>query len=302
MKRLRLAVIGLGKLGRACGEAILDAEDLAVAGYVRRPESLGKPLPANLGRAPVAANVGDLQEVDAALVCVPTELVLSVIHDLLQHGIPIVECAVLPRDAYRVHKEKIQRAALRHRVPAIVGAGWDPGALSIFRDMFSLLAPKGHTETKYRTGKSLHHSLTARTKPGIRDALCTELRTASGKMQRYVYVELESAANPERVAQAIRSDPLFLDEETLVFPVDSLAALKEEGQGIVLERWGTSGPSAHQLLLLEARFDVQMLSAQVMVGAARAVMTQAPGAHSLLEVPLISLWGAVRDRAEVEWF
>lgn len=301
MKRLHLAVIGLGKLGRACGEAILDTEDLAVAGYVRRPESLGESLPANLGRAPVAAHVGDLQVVDVALVCLPTDLGLAAIHDLLQHGIPIVECAELHGEAFRVHKEEVQRAALRHRVPAIVGAGWDPGALSMFRGMFALLAPKGRTETKYRTGKSLHHSLTARAKPGIRDALCTELRTANGKMQRYVYVELESSADAERIAQAIRSDPLFLDEETLVFPVDSVATLEEEGQGVVLERWGTSGPSAHQLLMLEARFDVQTLSAQVMLGAARAVTTQAPGAHSLLNVPPISFWGAVRDRAEAEW-
>ena len=47
MKR-RLGVIGLGRLGKASGEAIVATEDLAVAGIVRRPESLNQPLPAAL--------------------------------------------------------------------------------------------------------------------------------------------------------------------------------------------------------------------------------------------------------------
>ncbi|MGA8756618.1 MAG: hypothetical protein WB611_09840 [Stellaceae bacterium] len=29
-----------------------------------------------------------------------------------------------------------------------------------------------------------------------------------------------------------------MDEETLVLPVDSIAALEEKGHGVVIERWG----------------------------------------------------------------
>jgi diaminopimelate dehydrogenase len=117
---------------------------------------------------------------------------------------------------------------------------------------------------------------------GVRDALCIELRSVEGKLQRYVYVELAPGADGERVAEAIRSEPLFLDEETLVFPVESIAALEEE----VLERRGTAGRTRHQMLLLEARFDVPSLVAQVMIAAARALPNLPPGAHALSDVPL----------------
>jgi diaminopimelate dehydrogenase len=38
------------------------------------------------------------------------------------------------------------------------------------------------------------------------------------------------------VAATIKSEPLFLGEETLVFPVESIAALEGEGAGVVLQR------------------------------------------------------------------
>lgn len=102
---------------------------------------------------------------------------------------------------------------------------------------------------------SLHHTLAARAVSGVKDALCTELRTGVGVMQRYVYVELTPGADLSRVTQAIRADPLFLDQETVVLPMDSIAALEDEGHGVVPERWGTSGGKAHQRFLLEGRFD-----------------------------------------------
>lgn len=60
MKR-PLAIIGFGRLGKACGEAIAASEDLAVAGLVRRPESLNRPLPERLrGVAVARANLAVL--------------------------------------------------------------------------------------------------------------------------------------------------------------------------------------------------------------------------------------------------
>ena len=41
---------------------------------------------------------------------------------------------------------------------------------------------------------------------------------------------------PGLVIDAIRADPLFLGDETLVFPVASIAALEPEGRGVLLER------------------------------------------------------------------
>jgi diaminopimelate dehydrogenase len=235
---------------------------------------------------PVASGIEALDAVDAALLCLPPQFVTAAAHDLLQHGLPVVECARLGAEDLRAHQERLNRLAQRRHVAAVLGAGWDAGALSLLRGLFALLIPKGHTETTDRPGVSLHHTFTARAVAGVRDALCTELRSAEGKVQRYVYVELAPGAESERVVEAIRSEPLFLDEETLVFPVESVAALEEKGRGVVLERRGPAGASHHQMLLLEARFAAWSLAAQVMIAAARALPDLPAGAHALPAVPV----------------
>ena len=157
--------------------------------------------------------------------------------------------------------------------------------LSLFQSLFATLCPKGHTETRDRPGVSLHHTLAARSVSGVKDALCAELRAGSGKIQRYVYVELEDDADLPGIRQTIQNDPLFFDEEALVLPVDSIAALEDEGHGVVLERWGTSAGKAHQRFLLEGRFDRVAVTAQMMVAATRALPTLATGAHTLAGLP-----------------
>lgn len=175
----------------------------------------------------------------------PTALALEAATDLLQHRIPIVEAATVPRATYQTSGSSIE-AALRHKVAAVVGAGWEPGMLSVFRGLFAVLCPKGHSDMRDRPGVSLHHTLAARSVLGviIRDALCTELPAGSGKIQRYVYVELKCGGDLPRVTQVIQTDLLFVDEETLVLPVDSVAALEDEGHGVVLERLGISAGKA----------------------------------------------------------
>jgi diaminopimelate dehydrogenase len=293
--RRRLVIVGLGRVGRACGEAIAATEDFTIAGIVRRPQSLGQPLPTALRGVPVATHASELDSFDAALICLPAVLVREAAIDLLQHRIPIIEAAVLPPATYPSHAESIRRAALRHKVAAIIGAGWNPGALCLFRGLFAVLCPQGHSEVRDRPGVSLHHTLAAREVSGVKDALCAELRTAAGAIQRYVYVELERSADLPRVTQVIEADPLFLDEETLVLPVDSVAALEDEGHGVVLERWGTSGGRPHQRFLLEGRFDFPSVTAQVMVAAARALPGLVVGAHSLTDLPLATLSRGNRD-------
>jgi diaminopimelate dehydrogenase len=287
MKR-RIAIIGLGRVGKACAEAIAASDDLAAAGVVRRPQSIGQPLPQFLRDVPVAAHASELRSLDVALICLPTPLALEPATDSLRHGIPIIEAAAVPDAEYRSYRRKIDQIALQHHVAAVVGAGWSPGMLALLSGVFSVLCPKGHTEMRDRPGVSLHHTLAARS-AGVKDALCAELRAGSGKIQRYVYIELKPGADLPSIHQAIESDPLFLDEETLVLPVDSIAALEDEGHGVVIERWGTAAGKAHQRFLLEGRFDRVAVTGQIMVAAARALPTLAAGAHMLADLPLSKL-------------
>jgi diaminopimelate dehydrogenase len=300
-KPMRLAVVGFGRVGQACAEAIARTHDLTLAAIVRRAASVGGKLPERLGHIPVVARLGQARDVQGALICVPTNAAVEQASQILQHGVPIVDCATLHGDALQAHKEAVHKTALHHKTAAIVGAGWDPGALSMFRSWFALLTPGGMTETTHRPGVSLRHTIMARSVEGVKDARCAEVRAADGRLQRYVYVELEKGVDADRVAEAIRADPLFLGEDTQVFAVEQLAALEQEGRGVLLDRRGPSGGPGHEHILLEARFDETLLTAQVMLAAARALPHLEAGAYSLADVPLGMLWGERADKAERDW-
>lgn len=301
MKPLQLAVVGFGRVGRVCAELISRSQDLSLAAIVRRAVSASGTLPETLRSVPVVTHIGQVKHVDAALLCVPANVVEELAAQVLQHGIPVVDCVMLHGAALEAHHTVIHKAAVHHRAAAIVGAGWDPGALSVFRSWLALLTPGGMTETRRHTGISLRHTTMAQNVRGVKDALCAEVQAPDGRLQRYVYVELENREDADSIAQAIRADPLFLGEDTQVFPVDSLAALEEEGRGVVLDRRGAPGRFGHQHLVLEARCDDCVLTAQVMLAAARALPQLKPGSYLLSQVPLSALWGERAEKAQREW-
>lgn len=278
MKRQRLAIIGFGRLGRACAEAIAESQDATLVGVVRHVGA-EPAVAASPQQVRFVGHVRDVESVEAALVCVPAMLAAGVARELLQERVPLVECAMLEGKAFEAHHGAIAAAARQHRVPAVVGAGWNPGMLSLLRNAFEVLVTNGHTSLSDRPGVSLHHTEAAKNVPGVSGALATEHRDAQGRLHRYVYVELDIGADAEEVRTALAGDPLFVDQETLVFPVDSVQKLEQEGHGILLERRGTARSGAHQNLLLEGRFDVPTFAARVMLDAARRLPSLNAGAH-----------------------
>lgn len=298
---IRVAVIGLGRVGRLCAEGALRDDQLTLAGIVRRRESVAGVLPRTLAEVPVVEHVRELRDVHAAFVCVPSVFSTAVGAELLQHGVAVVESAALHGNAFQKHKTELHRVALHRRLPAIVGAGWDPGALSLFRALFGLLAPKGHSEASRRPGVHLHHSTVAGAVPGVKAALALDFHGDERGGQHYIYVEPEAGADFEGIAEAVRADPLFAGESVFVFAVKSVSALEEQGHGIVVERRGTTIGAEHQQLLLEARLSEVAMTAQVMLAAARALPACGHGAYSLMDLPPASLWGQLKDWAEREW-
>lgn len=296
--KARVAVVGFGRLGRACAQALHGHERLTLAGVVRRG---GAALPAPFQAVACVDHISGLGQVDAVLVCVPPEATLGVVTELLQRRLAVVECAELHGAAFTEHRQQLAQVAHVRKGTVIVGAGWDPGLLSLLRAALALAVPKGHTAVHHAPGISLHHTTLAHAVPGVRQALVLEARAADGTPQRYVYVELASGADLAGVERAIRGDPLFLDVETQVFAVDDVAQLEEEGRGVVVERQGSAAGVAHQALLLEGRFAVEALAAEVMLVAALALPQCQHGAYSLFDLPFAALWGELRERWEQEW-
>jgi diaminopimelate dehydrogenase len=244
MGKLQVAVIGLGRMGLVCADALIDASELALAGVVRQP---GAPaaLPGRQRLYPVASHVRELEGVRAALVCVPAYAVLGVARELLPARIHVAECACFEGPALEAHHAALGEAAENHHVAAVVGAGWDPGILPLLRSTFKMLIPRGSTTLRRHPGLHLHHSAVVAGIRGVKGALTGEYRGDNGASQHYVYVELETGAELAQVQAAIAADPLFAGEVTQVFQVAHLSEMEgEEGLGVVLEHRGHVLPTA----------------------------------------------------------
>lgn len=279
MTKLLIAVIGLGRLGRACAEALIDDGELGLAGVVRRTDAHGI-LPGRLQRFPVASHVRELAGASAALVCVPADAVLGVARELLQARMPIVECACFEGKALEAHHAALDEAADNHHVAAVVGAGWDPGVLPLLRSAFEMLIPRGQTVFHRHPGVNLHHTAVAAHVRGVKGALAGEYPGENGTSQHYVYVELERGVALAQVQAAIVADPLFAGEVTQVFQVECLSDLEgEEGLGVVLDRRGSATHGPHESLLLESRFEHTTFSARAMLDAVRRLPRLRRGAH-----------------------
>jgi diaminopimelate dehydrogenase len=258
--------------------AAQETSDIQLMGLVRRVGGTVSLAPA-LAQVPVVEHFRDLGPIDSALVCVPLDLVAAVSHDLLQARVPIVECGRFEGHKRAEYYERLAEVARHHRTTALVGAGWNPGMVELFGQAFQVLVPHGHTSLSDRPGASLHHTAAAERIRGVKAALATEVRDAQGRMQRYVYVELAPGIQVDDVQAALAADPAFIEEQTLAFAVDSVAALEEEGHGMVLERRGTAPSGAHQTMLLEGRFDTHTFAARVMIDGARRIVSLKPGLH-----------------------
>jgi len=278
VKRTRVCIVGFGRLGRACAAAVRECPELELAGVVRRPGS-PQVVHAQFAQARVAAHVRDLEGIDVVLLCVPASQSEAGARELIQQRFALVECAQVEPEQRDAYYDALADFALRHHARAMLGAGWDPGVFTLMRGAFEMMIPRGQTRFTRRPAASMHHTAAAEGVEGVRDALAVEYPGPDGRLQRYVYVELEDGARPQRVSAAIAADPAFAGEATQVFVVDGIAALEEEAHGILLERRGTAPGGAHQTMLLEGRGDPVALAARAMVDAGRRLPSLKAGGH-----------------------
>ena len=113
--------------------------------------------------------------------------------------------------------------------------------------------------------------------------------------RRMVYVELENGHTLEEVTARVKADPYFSHDETHVIEVPSVDALLDMGHGVLMERKGVSGVTQNQRLSFSMSINNPALTAQILVGAARAALLQKPGAYTLIEVPVIDLLAGDRE-------
>lgn len=291
MTKIHAAVVGYGNIGRFVVESLQTSPDFEIAGVVRRDPSKR---PAELADIPVVADIRELGKVDVAILATPTREVEKHAVDILAQGINTV-------DSFDIHtnivalRETLDRAAKAHGAVAIIAAGWDPGSDSIVRTLMQAAAPEGLTYTNFGPGMSMGHTVCVKSKPGVKDALSMTIPLGTGIHRRMVYVELEEGAQLADVAKAVKEDPYFASDETHVMAVPSVDAVKDMGHGVHMTRKGVSGRTQNQRLEFNMSINNPALTAQILVGVARASMKQRPGAYTMIEIPVIDLLPGDRE-------
>ena len=291
MTKIRAAVVGYGNIGRFTIEALEVAPDFEIAGVVRRNVS---EIPAELAGYKVVTDIKELGHVDVAILATPTREVEKYALQYLAMGINTVDSFDIQTSIVDLRRSLGEAARKAGRV-AVISAGWDPGSDSIVRTLMEAAAPKGLTYTNFGPGMSMGHTVCVKSKAGVKNALSMTMPKGDGMHRRMVYVELEPGATLEEVTKAVKEDPYFASDETHVMAVESVDDVKDMGHGVHMVRKGVSGKTQNQRFEFNMSINNPALTAQLLVGVARASMRLAPGAYTMIEIPVIDLLPGDRE-------
>ena len=271
---MRVAILGYGNIGKAAEEAVKAAPDMELAGVYHHNDCL------------------DCMDADVALVCTPTREVQKFATVLAARGI----CTV---DSFDIHgqiwnlRSAMDAVCKASKAVSVISAGWDPGSDSMIRAILLALAPKGLTYTNFGPGRSMGHTVAAKSKPGVKNALSMTIPLGTGIHRRMVYIELEQGADFKTVEAAILADDYFAHDETHVIAVESVDALNNVAHGVNLVRNGVSGETHNQRFEFNMTINNPALTGQVMVSCARAAMRLKErgeyGAKTMIELAPIDL-------------
>lgn len=289
MQKIKVAIVGMGNVGRYVLQAVRESEDMQAVGIVELPERVAQ-IASQFNDLPVTSDIGQLEEPDVAILAIDSRAVPNVAPKFLSKGINTV-------DAYDIHgsegalrlKKQLDQIAKEKNCVAIVSAGWDPGTDSLVRAIMQIIAPSGITWTNFGPGMSLGHTVAVKRIEGVRDAVSITCPKGMGMHVRLVYVELEEGYDFADVAKKIAEDPYFCHDEVYINQVSSVKDLIDMGHCVKIERKATSAGACNQKMEYHMSVNNPAATAQVMVAAARASVKQKPGCYTLLEIPLIDL-------------
>ena len=271
--KIKAVVVGYGNIGRYAVEALEAAPDFELVGVVRRDATQ---VPPELRPYPVVSSIGELGEVDVALLCTPTRLVEQTALGILAQGIRTVDSFDIHTDILALRRT-LGEAARQHDTVSVIASGWDPGSDSVVRTLMEAIVPRGITYTNFGPGMSMGHTVAVKAIAGVKRALSMTIPAGTGIHRRMVYIELEEGYQAPEVIAAIKADDYFAHDETHVTVVEDVDALIDMGHGVEMIRKGVSGKTQNQLL-------------------SRASMRQRPGCYTMQEIPVIDLLPGDRER------
>ena len=277
---MKVAILGYGNIGRAAEQAVKAAPDMQLAGIYHHNDCL------------------DCIDADVVLLCTPTREVQKFATVLAARGI----CTV---DSFDIHgqiwnlRTALDAVCQANKSVSIISAGWDPGTDSMVRALLMAMSPKGITYTNFGPGRSMGHSVAAKSIAGVKNALSMTIPLGTGVHRRMVYIELEDGADFKTVEAAILADDYFAHDETHVIPVPDVDALNNVAHGVHLERSGVSGETHNQRFEFNMTINNPALTGQVMVSCARAAVRMKErgevGAKTMIELRPIDMLAGEKE-------
>lgn len=292
MKKIRAAVVGYGNIGHYSVQALEAAPDFEIAGIVRRQGDKDKP--AELAAYEVVDDIAKLKDVDVAILATPTRACPDLAEKIVALGINTVDSFDIHTSILDYRTRQMENCKKAGRV-SVISAGWDPGSDSIVRVLLESLAPKGLSYTNFGPGMSMGHSVVARSKKGVKNALSMTIPLGEGIHRRMVYVELEEGYTVEQVYDELKADDYFAHDELHVFAVKSVDEVRDMGHGVHMTRKGVSGKTQNQRFSFDMSINNPALTGQVLVNVARASMRLQPGCYTMPEIPVIDMLPGTRE-------
>lgn len=281
---IRTVIVGFGNIGESVLEALQKSPDFSILGIVVTSSHL---LNIEID-FPVADDINKFEDIQVAILCTPSRMIPLLAESILSKGINTVDAYDMHSGIYEL-RDKLDKVAKQNNTASITAAGWDPGTDSAVRALMEIMAPKGITYTDFGPGMSMGHSVAAKAIKGVKNALSMTIPLGTGLHRRVVYVELNDDADFIGVSKLIKEDDYFAQDETHVIQVSDIKVLEDKGHGVNISRKGVSGIAHNQNMKFAMSINNPALTGQVLVACARAVVKQAPGCYTMIEIPLIDM-------------
>lgn len=281
---IRTVIVGFGNIGESVLDALQKSPDFSILGIVVTSSHL---LNIEID-FPVADDINKFEDIQVAILCTPSRMIPLLAESILSKGINTVDAYDMHSGIYEL-RDKLDKVAKQNNTASITAAGWDPGTDSAVRALMEIMAPKGITYTDFGPGMSMGHSVAAKAIKGVKNALSMTIPLGTGLHRRVVYVELNDDADFIGVSKLIKEDDYFAHDETHVIQVSDIKVLEDKGHGVNISRKGVSGIAHNQNMKFAMSINNPALTGQVLVACARAVVKQAPGCYTMIEIPLIDM-------------
>jgi len=243
---IRIAIIGMGNLGKACAELIRASQDLELVATFTRQTSL---------------EIMDwADKIDVVLVCVGSQIDAPVVTPWLAKNF----CTVDSYDNHREMAKYIESISREHQsnnnsphssfvIPHcspkvnIVGVGWDPGLFSLMRIYLGAFTGT-EAKTFWGPGVSLGHTNAVKSIAGVKDAIQWTIPVISENRHKRVCHVVADTAKHRFIENEIKTMPnYFAPYQTEVHFVDKIKKSHQHGGFVIAKGNGVNTKFALKL-------------------------------------------------------